>query len=484
MCFMQLGSKGALRHEQQLRSWLQQVQLQRRLLTELGAMIDVRASTQKTVPVVEPTSALGNSDVPKTVYNIVNVFVSLGLLSKPYALQQGGWLSLMVLVVLTAVSCLTGQLIVSSFMLMPGPRTYPSLGYYAAGNFGKWLVSIIVAAEFFGAALVTLIFYWKNMQLFFPDVAEMTVILASTAVAIPSVWLLDFGSLWFVGMLGVMACSLIVVTTMVTLAQLWWVTPLPASTLVKGALATSQSPMNLAFIGEGFSISIGIYILSLAGHAALPGIHAAMAEPHKYDHALRVAFVIMFALYSLEAVSGYLAFGWLLGAKVDVLVSTNMLGWKDAGFLSTLMTAGVVGKSYCSISPLMAIISELPEALLGWQDKKVSHTRRQVLRTILLIVSSVIAYPCAVYNLLPMVEALTGSMCSMFASVVLPSTFWVILQHRADPRARFFVGLIATMGFIAGVALTWGDFVVMHNCYINHHDQMWAHYASGAMESG
>ena len=83
----------------------------------------MRASTQKTVPVVEPTSALGNSDVPKTVYNIVNVFVSLGLLSKPYALQQGGWLSLMVLVVLTAVSCLTGQLIVSSFMLMPS-RSY------------------------------------------------------------------------------------------------------------------------------------------------------------------------------------------------------------------------------------------------------------------------------------------------------------------------------------------------------------------------
>ena len=446
-------------------------------------MIDVPGAKQKSLAEA-PTTSRGTSNVSKTVYNIVNVFVSLGLLSKPYALQQGGWLSLIVLVVLTGVSCLTGQLIVSSFMLMKGPRTYPALGYYAAGNFGKWLVTIVVAAEFFGAALVTLIFYWKNVHLFFPGASEMSVILASTAVAIPSVWLLDFGALWFVGMLGVMACCLIVITTMATFGQLWWITPVPVSSLVNGALATSQPPMNLAFIGEGFSISIGIYVLSLAGHAALPGIHASMAQPEKYNYALRIAFVIMFLIYSLEAVSGYLAFGWLLGDKVDVLVSTNMLQWQDSGFLSTLMTAGVVGKSYCSLSPLMAVVSDFPEALVGWQGKQVAPFKRRVLRTLLLIFSSFVAYPCAVYNLLPMVEALTGSMCSMFASVVLPSTFWVIVQHHEGATAKLFVACIAFMGLLAGLAMTWGDFVVMQDCYKEHHDQMWAHYASGGMDSG
>ena len=296
----------------------------------------------------------------------------------------------------------------------------------------------------FGAALITLIFYWNNLRLLFPLVPEVVVIGFATAAAMPSIWLLDFGRLWFIGLLGVCACLLIVSTTVVIFFQAYLSTAGPFDVSLTSidvgsgmsdthAIQLAQmpvAPLSLEWIGRGLSVSIGIYALSLAGHAALPGIYGAMSEPSKYRVAVNISFTLMFLIYTLEAVSGYLAFGWLRGEKIDILISTNIAAHSMGSPLTTTMTAAVVAKSYCSISPLMAIISELPETLIG-AHILMTPFKRQALRSFLLLFSSAVAYPCAVYNLLPMVEALTGASCSMFASVVLPSTFWVMCHKDA-----------------------------------------------------
>lgn len=54
----------------------------------------------------------------------------MGMLSMPYAVMLGGWLSLGALVLAAAVFCLSGLLIVRNFEKVPAgmPQTYPALG--------------------------------------------------------------------------------------------------------------------------------------------------------------------------------------------------------------------------------------------------------------------------------------------------------------------------------------------------------------------
>ncbi|KAL9442204.1 hypothetical protein AB3S75_020670 [Citrus x aurantiifolia] len=47
----------------------------------------------------------------KTCINGINVLSGIDILSIPYALSSGGWLSLIILVLITAVACFTALLI-------------------------------------------------------------------------------------------------------------------------------------------------------------------------------------------------------------------------------------------------------------------------------------------------------------------------------------------------------------------------------------
>lgn len=64
----------------------------------------------------------------------------MGMLSMPYAVMLGGWLSLCALVLAAALFCLSGLLIIKNFDKVPAamPHTYPALGDHA-GPIPVWL---------------------------------------------------------------------------------------------------------------------------------------------------------------------------------------------------------------------------------------------------------------------------------------------------------------------------------------------------------
>ena len=71
------------------------------------------------------------------------------------------------------------------------------------------------------------------------------------------------------GLLGT-AASVIIVTVVVGVAC-YHAAQIP--------LANAPTPpMQLPLLGSGFTMAVGIFILSLGGHAALPSIYASMAE--------------------------------------------------------------------------------------------------------------------------------------------------------------------------------------------------------------
>ena len=71
----------------------------------------------------------------------------------------------------------------------------------------------------------------------------------------------------------------------------------------------------------GFSVCIGIYVVSLAGHACLPAIYAQTEKPEKFEQILDLSFFAMYILYVMVAVFGYLTYG----NQTQVIVTSNLI---------------------------------------------------------------------------------------------------------------------------------------------------------------
>ena len=79
----------------------------------------LRLVREPLLPADAPTPSETGISVAEAVYNVLNVYVGLGLLSKPYAVAEGGWCSVFALAVLCATANVTGKLIVRGFAKLP-----------------------------------------------------------------------------------------------------------------------------------------------------------------------------------------------------------------------------------------------------------------------------------------------------------------------------------------------------------------------------
>lgn len=117
---------------------------------------------------------------------------------------------------------------------------------------------------------------------------------------------------------------------------------------------------------------------------------------------------------------------------------------------------------------MTGVLADLPEALLlgpppAASAPAVSHSafqrRQRGVRTALLWLLALCAYPCALFpNGLALVEAVTGALCSMLASLVLPCACWVALYHREVPKVHSAAAvLLALVAAAGGAAMTTVD---------------------------
>src|SRR4051812_28645716 len=81
-----------------------------------------------------------------TFYMILN-FIGIGILSIPYALASGGWLSLAFLFSIAAIAFYTGLLMKRCMEKHSNIRTFPDMGEVAFGKTGKLIVAISMYTE-------------------------------------------------------------------------------------------------------------------------------------------------------------------------------------------------------------------------------------------------------------------------------------------------------------------------------------------------
>jgi len=64
-------------------------------------------------------------------------------------------------------------------------------------------------------------------------------------------------------------------------------------------------------IGPDLPLSMGIFLISFGGHAAFPQIYREMSKPGDFNRELDVCFLLMFIIYSITGVVGYMIYGSL-----------------------------------------------------------------------------------------------------------------------------------------------------------------------------
>merc|ERR1712154_749953 len=122
---------------------------------------------------------------------------------------------------------------------------------------------------------------------------------------------------------------------------------------------------------------------------------------------------------------GYLTFG----EETNIIITGNLL--HQNVYLSKTLIILVVAGCYFQISPLIAVMAEIPEhSVFKLHTKTNRKMKTRLFRTILFLFICVISYICM--NKLALLEAITGSLCTMIVSVICPALFYnkLVLSKR------------------------------------------------------
>ncbi|XP_076954222.1 amino acid transporter AVT1I-like [Bidens hawaiensis] len=104
-----------------------------------------------------------------TCFNGLNALSGVGILSIPYALAEGGWLSLILLLLIASSTFYTGLLIQRCMDADPSITSNPDIGNRAFEKTGKAIVSITMDIELYLVATGFLILEGDNLSKLFPD---------------------------------------------------------------------------------------------------------------------------------------------------------------------------------------------------------------------------------------------------------------------------------------------------------------------------
>lgn len=209
---------------------------------------------------------------------MVWISLGIGILSVPYSLARGGWLSLSLLLLLAATAFYTSLLITKCMNADRNIKTYPDIGDRAFGRPGRIIVSLFMHLELYLVTTGFLILEGDNLHNLFPGFnIEMIglrlngkqAFMATVALVImPTLWWDNLSVLSYVSMSGVLA-------TTVTLGSISWV----------GAFDGIGFHQKGKLINwSGIPTALSLYAFCYGAHPVLPTLYSSMKSKHQFNN--------------------------------------------------------------------------------------------------------------------------------------------------------------------------------------------------------
>ncbi|KAL9389093.1 hypothetical protein Peur_017698 [Populus x canadensis] len=382
---------------------------------------------------VERQNQLPQPEVPNrgttflgTCFNGLNALSGVGILSIPYALSQGGWLSLILLFLVAVLCWYTGLLLRRCMDSDPLIRSYPDIGERAFGYKGRTLVSIFMYLELYLVAVEFLILEGDNLDKLFPNTGfkfaglyiggKTAFVLLTALVILPTTWLKSLGMLAYVSAGGVMASVLLVGCVL-------WV----------GAVDGVGFHENGVLLnGGGLPTSLSLFTFCYCGHAVFPTLCNSMKDRSQFSKVLLVCFVTSTITYGSMAVLGYLMYGEYLKSQVTLNLPIRKIGSKIAIY-TTL------------INPLTKYAVITAPIATAIEDTLVFRNSRYLsilIRTVIVISTVVVALTIPFFGY---VMAFIGAFLSVTVSMLLPCLCYLRIDKSAK---RFGLELVLIVGIL------------------------------------
>ncbi|XP_042499086.1 amino acid transporter AVT1I-like [Macadamia integrifolia] len=345
---------------------------------------------------------IGTSSFFKTCFNGLNALSGVGILSVPYALSEGGWLSLILLFLIASATFYTALLIRKCMDVDKRITTYPEIGELAFGYKGRMVISVFMYAELYLVATGFLILEGDNLHNLFPNMilevsglrigGRESFIIIVALIILPSVWLDNLSILSYVSATGVLASFIII-------CSVFWTGAVDGVGFHgKGRL------LNLS----GIPTAISLYAFCYCAHPVFPTLYTSMRHQHQFSKVLLFCFVVCTMSYASMAILGYLMYGSDISSQVTLNLPTGKLSSKIAIY-TTLVNP--ITKYALMITPIVSAIENwLP---CHYKNKLIIL----LIRSLLLISTVIVALTVPFFESL---MALVGAFLSATASIILP----------------------------------------------------------------
>ncbi|KAJ4704645.1 vacuolar amino acid transporter 1-like [Melia azedarach] len=344
----------------------------------------------------------------QSVLNGINVLCGVGLLATPYAVREGGWSSLSLLLIFGGISCYTGILLKECLDSAPGLSTYPDIGQAAFGMTGRIIVAIVLYLELYAASIEYLIMMSDNLASMFPNTniylagmhldCHQIFSITATLVVLPTVWLRDLSLLSYVSIGGV-------ITTFVVVVCLVWV-----GVVNQVGFHEKGTVLDLA----NLSVTIGIYGFCYAGHSVFPNIYSSMKEQSQFPTVLIISFLFCCLLNMLVAACGYMMFGDSVQSQFTLNFPKEFVASKVAIWTTVLIP---MSKYAMTLTPIALSLEELLPS-----EQLQSYTVSIIIRTLIVISTLIVALTLPYFGI---VMSLIGSLLAMLITLIFPCLCYV-----------------------------------------------------------
>ncbi|KAK0621279.1 transmembrane amino acid transporter protein-domain-containing protein [Bombardia bombarda] len=375
----------------------------------------------------------GQSTLPQTVFNSINVLIGVGLLSLPMGMKYAGWLFGMVTLFLcAAVTAYTARLLAKCMDLDPSLITFSDLAFISFGQRARIATSFLFTLELLAACVALIVLFSDSLDLLLPGALSVTGWKVVCSFILIPLNFLPLRLLSFTSIIGIFCCFSIVFILLID----GFIKPTAPGSLLEPAM-TYMLPENWLTL----PLSFGLLMSPWGGHSVFPNIYRDMRHPYKYDRALKITFSFTYILDATTAVAGLLMFG---DGVRDEITSNILMESSYPRVLSILMCLFVaiipLTKIPLNARPIVATL----EVLLGLHQQVVSDNSglvgrsmyfRGIMKVAIRILTVIIFLAIAIlFPAFDSIMAFMGSALCFQICVILPICFYLKLFGNSIPR--------------------------------------------------
>ncbi|PWA69979.1 Amino acid transporter, transmembrane [Artemisia annua] len=382
----------------------------------------------------EPPQTKGAS-FPKTCFNGFNTLCGVGILTVPYALSKGGWLSLLLLIFVALLCYYTGLLLQRCMKSDPLIKTYPDIGQVAFGWKGRVVISTFLYLEIFLTVVEFLIMEGDNLHKLFPNFdifgkkigGKQEFIILAALVILPTTWIKNLGFLAYFSACGAISSVILL------LAVLW-------GGVFDGIGFHERGDL---WNWSGIPTTVSLFTFCFLGHAIFPTICNSMEKKSQFPRVLLISFILSTISYGSMSVIGYLMFGKNLASQVTLNMPTKNVSSKIAIFTTLLIP---ITKYALFVAPIATTVEEM----FSFQNSMIKSC---LIRTCLVISTLVVALVVPFFG---HVMAFIGAFVGVIMSILLPCLcYWkIVIGFRNFGGEWLMILMIVLSGAFVGVVGT------------------------------